>query len=277
MKIFNIEDGTKVVYVQMNDLGMLSHYEKKIPASIFLQVFSDVTIIDDRNRWEFQRFTDPSEVEFFQNVDWIVDYKVYRHMREEEIVGHGQLIADEMNEIANEFNNYLEEERRQHMDLPYKHELLDFKFHSLPEILWLKQGYKTMPIPEVPDSDGFTLSDENDEFPYIVKQGLNPLQMLLFRKDGKPIGSREKIPMGFIQSAGGLLIIDNTEKNEFFGDFEMSRKMSEDNKYLITTYRIITPEEKEKMEKASAKQKEQMKLGKRIKNAFGKLVDHIKR
>lgn len=279
MKIFNKEDGVEVVYVQMNDLAMLTHYEDEIPASIFLQVFTDITIIDDRNRWEFQRFVDPDTIEFFKKADWVVDYKFYRHMKEDEIMGHGQVMADELNAVANEYNSYTEEERKDHQDLRMRHELLEFKFYSIREILWLKQGHRVMPIPVVPDCDGFTVNGDDDDFPYVANQGLNPTQMLLSRKDGKPLDSEEEVPIGFVQSAESLLMIENTEKNEFFGEFERIREFSEDSKYFVTTLRIITPEEKEKKEqsKTTANSQERMTLSKKVKDAWNRIRECLKR
>lgn len=273
MKIFNKEDDKEVVYVALNDLGMLTRSDLPIPACIFTQVFSKPLIINDQNRWEFIRFTDPIAIAFFKNADWIVDYKFYRHMTEEELISHGQAISDEMNNIASKFNAYPENERKNHYDLKEKHDLLDHKFHSLPPILWLKQGYMTMPIPEVPDSDGFKLkSDTNNSFPYTIAQGLNPLQMLLYRNDGEILSKSEILPLGLLQSADSLLITNNLEKNEFFGDFEKTTKLSDNQKYFITTFRIITPEEKEAKEKTSKQKEEPLTLSKKIKQALSKLI-----
>ena len=80
MKIFNVENGVKKVYVQMNDIMMLTHSDISIPASIIEKVFSDVVIVNDSNRMNFVEFTQPNEVEYFDYLDWIIDYKQSRYL-----------------------------------------------------------------------------------------------------------------------------------------------------------------------------------------------------
>jgi hypothetical protein len=126
-----------------------------------------------------------------------------------------------------------------------------------------------MPFPVVPDHDGFRVN--NDDCPYIAQQGINPLQVLIFRKDGKVLDEKkELIPNGLVDAAEMILINSNLEHNEFFGDFERSRKISDDGKYVVTTFRIITPQEKAKKSAAGKTHTTEgkMTLGKRIKNWF---------
>ena len=54
------------VYVQKNDMGFLNQTDLLIPVSVFLKVFGNgITIIDDSNRFEFIKFEDKEEIEFF--------------------------------------------------------------------------------------------------------------------------------------------------------------------------------------------------------------------
>ena len=65
MKIVNIEDGKKKVYVQLNDVMMLMQLDGTIPAEVMEKIFSDVFIVTDENRFEFAEFVEPSTVKFF--------------------------------------------------------------------------------------------------------------------------------------------------------------------------------------------------------------------
>lgn len=281
MKIFNEENGVKKVYVQLNDIAMLMHSDTLILASVMKRFFYDVFIVTDENRFEFCEFTDPEELEYFEGMDWIVDYKKYRNLTEEQLIAAGQAIAEEMNQIAQTYNSYTPEEREQHQDMLARHEHLDYKMKSLAEVLWLKKGIRIMPFPVVPDSDGATLVADDDHFAYVAHQGLNPLQMIISRKDGKKMDvSTTSIPMGFLQSADMIVVNQNLENNEFFGDFELKRELSEDGKALLTTYRIITKEEKEDHSlaatKAKEEEKENRKLSKRIFNGLAKFFQDRK-
>ena len=269
MKIVNIEDGKKKVYVQLNDIMMMMQFGSTIPSEVMEKHFMNMFIVTDENRFEFSEFTDPHTVEFFEQCEWIPDFREFKDLTEEEIIANGQKIGQLMNEVAMQWNGMTPEEREENEDIYNRHESLEFKMHSTAEILWTKQGHRVMPFPTVPDYEGFKV--DNEDCPYMAQQGINPLQVLIFRKDGKVLDEKkEVIPQGLVEAAEMILVNSNLDHNEFFGDFERSRKLSDDGKYVVTTFRIITPEEKDKRNGVikSNTPEEKMTLGKRIKNWF---------
>lgn len=275
MKIFNIENEKMKVYVQLNDVMMLMHLDGTIPAEVMEKIFSDVFIVTDENRFEFAEFVEPSTVKFFEECDWIPDFRHYKNMTDDEIIADGQVMAEEKNELAIKWNGMDEDTRKKNADVIQRYEQLEFKMHSTAEILWTKQGHRVMPFPVVPDYDGFKVA-EQEGCPYVAQQGLNPLQVLVFRVDGKKLDEkRESFPQGLIQATESILINDNLEHNQFFGDqFERTRAVSDDGKYLVTTFKIIPPkivEEKEEvLEETNApvtkSQDKPRSLAKRFKN-----------
>ncbi len=136
------------VYVQKNDIAYLTHTDLPIPASIFTKVFgNDIAIIDDSNRYEFEKFEDAREINFFKKLDWIVDYNLVKDLSDDEIIKMGQSVAQLKNQIAQKFNSMSEGEREKHLDMVTQCELLDFKIYSLRDILWYKQGHLKMTLP----------------------------------------------------------------------------------------------------------------------------------
>ena len=136
------------VYVQKNDIGFLSTTDFVVPASIFLKVFgSGKLIIDDRNKYEFVRFDDAREVDFFRNVDWILDYGECRRLSEEEIIKMGKEIAQSKNNLARIFNGMSNEERKKNIIMVEECERLEFKMYSLRDFLWFCQGHIKMILP----------------------------------------------------------------------------------------------------------------------------------
>ncbi len=139
----------KAVYVQKNDIAYLTHTDLPIPASIFMKVFgSGVVIIDDHNRYEFERFEEGDEIEFFKSLDWIVDYHSVKDLSDGEIIEIGQNIAQTKNQIAQKFNSMSGDEREKNFEMVTQCELLDFQMYSLRDILWFKQGHLKMTLPE---------------------------------------------------------------------------------------------------------------------------------
>lgn len=144
MKIF-LNDS---VYVQKNDIGYLSHTDRAIPASIYTKVFSSgITIINDSNRYEFVKFSEPSEIEFFEQLDLIVNYDDYKDLSKEEIIDAGNKINEERNNIAEIFNAMSDEEKERNMNLYTKCDELEFKVLSIRDILWYKEGHLKLKMP----------------------------------------------------------------------------------------------------------------------------------
>ncbi len=265
MKIFNVENGVKKVYVQMNDIMMLTHSDKPIPASIFEKVFSDVVIVNDSNRMDFVEFTQPNEIEYFDFLDWIVDYKQTRYLSKEDIMEKRKEIANEMSEIAHKSISITDENYKDNQSLIKRLELLDYKMKSLGEILWVKQGHKQMPFPVVPDSDGFSfVGDDNCE--YEIRASLDPNKILLFRKDGKKLSNDDRIPQGFLQMGMSIAIMERNEKNAFTGDYEMSNSLTEDNQYFVTEFKVKSYDNSHEEQEEVKEEKGIKRLVKRIFN-----------
>ena len=138
------------MYVQKNDMAHLNSSGLSIPASIFMQVYGKgITIIDDSNRYEFIEFSKPEDIEFFKGIDWIVDYNEVKDLTEEQLIELGQSVGDAKNEKIYKFNIMPVENRRQQyeqvtMDL----ELMDFKMFTIRDIIMLKRGQLSFPLPK---------------------------------------------------------------------------------------------------------------------------------
>lgn len=144
MKIITSE----AVYVQKNDIGFLNQTDLPIPASIFLKAFGNgITIIDNSNRFEFVKFEEESEIEFFKNLDWIVDYDSVKDLDESQIIELGQAVAQQKNNIATQYNSMTNDERRKNEHMVFECERLDFKMYSLRDALWFKQGHLQFDLP----------------------------------------------------------------------------------------------------------------------------------
>ena len=136
-------------YVQKNDIAYLYHTNIEIPASIFIKVFGkDIVIIDDNNRYEFEKFEDANEIEFFSKLDWIVDYNLVKDLSVDQIIEVGKQLAQTKNQIAKKFNAMSQKNRMKNYEMVTQCELLDFEMHSLRDIVLCKQGYLDMDLPK---------------------------------------------------------------------------------------------------------------------------------
>lgn len=168
MKI--ITDNT--VYVQKHDLIFLNHTGLPYPPSIAIKVCS---IVDDKNRYDFVAFDKPEEIEFFKNIDWMIDYNAVKDLSEEEIIALGQRIVKERDDIALKINSMSYKERKQNINMVSEWKLLKFKMYSLRDFLLFKKGHIKMELPEEVDfSTGF-----------IQEKGIRKLINTIFNKKKK--------------------------------------------------------------------------------------------
>jgi len=140
-------------YVQKNDLIRIMEFTLEMPASVMMKIYGDgekiqITIVDDRNRYDFVKFDQQHEMEFFEKLDWIVNWDEVKDLSEDEILELAYKINDEKNAVATRWNNMSTEERERNQKLHTEYEALDHKMWSLRDTLWFRQGHIKMTFPE---------------------------------------------------------------------------------------------------------------------------------
>lgn len=232
MKIFNEEKSKRVVYVQRNDLAILDSSSLTIPGSCLI-----TGLVDDSNRFNFVRFEDPRIVEFFEGIDWIVDYKSLKGRDDEEFADAYNEVVSEMNNIADAYNGLLEFERKDHQDMLERYELLEYKKNSICSIYDALNGKIDMPFPLVPDCDGFSVEMGMGEV-YRARGCFEPGKFVVFKMDGSRFERGESLPYGFIQNAIAYSAMKDGNRCAFIGSYSFTPQISEDGKSIIVTYHI---------------------------------------
>lgn len=137
------------VYVQKDDIIHLYQSDLFIPESVFMKFFDgESVVINDSNRYDFVKFEEKPEMEFFQNIDWMIDYNEVKDLNEDEFISVGQKIARDKNELAQIINSMPKSEKQRYMATVNKYELLEHKLYSLRNVLWFKQGHIFIRLPE---------------------------------------------------------------------------------------------------------------------------------
>lgn len=139
----------KAVYVQKNDLGYLFSSDIPIPASIYLQAAGpEFMIINDTNRYDFVKFEEDSEIEYFNGMDWMVEYSEVKDLPVGDILGLEEDIITKRNGIASKFNEMSQDEKKKNYSMVQQCELLQFKMFSLNDIVKMKSGKLSIELPE---------------------------------------------------------------------------------------------------------------------------------
>lgn len=75
MKVFNIENNKKILYVQLRDIKILKKgFEDSIPESIKKEIFVYLNQANNNTLNDFIRFDNEDVINFYNSIDWIIDY-----------------------------------------------------------------------------------------------------------------------------------------------------------------------------------------------------------
>ena len=132
------------VYVQKKDIYFLNQTGYVVPNSIYIKLGVDVV----NNSFEFVKFDGKDEIEFFKNIDFIIDYDSIKDLDEDDIIRKVISVAQEKNNVAQFLASIPISQYIKNMHMIDECERLDFKIDSLRDVLWYKQGYIEMEFPE---------------------------------------------------------------------------------------------------------------------------------
>ena len=133
------------IFVQRNDITYLNQSNLEVPTSIF---GNGVSTTCNVNKYDFIEFKEKEEIDFFKNIDWLIDYNEVKDLSEDEIIRLIENTLKERNETEQKFNFMIPKQKKKNINLLFQCELLDFKKYSLRDILWFKQGKIKMNLPE---------------------------------------------------------------------------------------------------------------------------------
>jgi hypothetical protein len=132
MKVIKKEKDKDVIYVQKGDLGFLNMCDEDIPASIYMKTFcQEITIIDERNRLDYIKFDESEEVNYFMNLQFILNFNEYENLSLEDIESKGKEIADSINEIVDKYNLMNEKDKKNNTSLISQYEKLEYLYNSV--------------------------------------------------------------------------------------------------------------------------------------------------
>jgi len=248
MKIFNRENDSDVVYVQKMDLTMLSSVNELIPKSVKDAI--DSTSFSESSGKDFVKFTSSDEVRFFSSLSWIIDYGKYISAGENYIESVRKDFVKQKDELFKKYEAMTDKEKAKDREVSVEHNLLVYKIRGLDEIIKMRNDESDVKVPLVPNGYKSSFTGD-DSIPYEMRPALDPNKILLYRKDGKALSLDEKIPLSFLQMGMSIAMLERENTGYVAGDYDVSRYLSDDNKYFVTEYKLQKYIDEEEIEKSS--------------------------
>ena len=247
MKIRNIEENREKIYVQLKDLKKLIFKKDYVPENI------KHLMKTNKRDTEFIEFTNPKDINFFQNQKWIVDYKEIRDLSKEELKEKAQELINKLNILGHAITVLKKEnDNKAYYNILKDYNLLKHTIDSFDDVYCLKQGYNSIPFPNVIDHNGITLQAENDSYysNLEIHSSINPNAFILCKKDRTPYTRKDKIPERIMKQASTIMVFNYLEQTDFNDNFTLQTEISEDQKNIIlklkTIKKEIIPTKKEK-------------------------------
>lgn len=137
-------------YVQINDLSFLRNHADlvDIPSSVVEKVFCKPFECTNRNKYQFIEFNQSEEIEFFNDLDYSVNYLEFKCLTDEEIRRCANKLIEKRNVLCDEIKKLKKEYESISVDWLFERESLEFKINSLKEIMFFNQGKLKMKLPE---------------------------------------------------------------------------------------------------------------------------------
>lgn len=221
------------VYVEKNDIAFLATTNSEIPKSIFMKIFKNGSFCYNNNKWSFLKFEGKESIEYFKQLDWIIDYNDVRNLSEEEFIQIDDAIADKKERIENAFNIISIDAYLKNYNMILEWEKLNHIMYSLRDILWFKKGFLIKDLAIIPAEREFAF-DEHEKCEYQISADYNKL--LVSRKDGKVLSDSDSVLYGFNENEISITIEKNNLKNSLLEDYGIKRFITDDCQYFVIQF-----------------------------------------
>ena len=140
------------LYVQVKDISFIIHVFPFIssicPKKILTRCLNKVFICNDNNKYSFMEFSDIEEINFFKNLNFIVDYDTYKDLTFKEIIRNVENIGNSLNDVVDRYNELDEKKQEQNKKkFTYLFETKYYKMNSIREIYKIKSGELKIDLP----------------------------------------------------------------------------------------------------------------------------------
>lgn len=136
------------IYVQKVDLEFLKYDARILPENILKSIFENPQIdLDDYEKYDLFKFDEPQDVEFFQKLDFIVDYTVIQDYNNDELKKYAETCQNEFESIAQQLYN-ADKNDLEYATMSFRYKVLSYRQISLYHIGEFKHGLLDMPLPK---------------------------------------------------------------------------------------------------------------------------------
>lgn len=138
---------TNAIYVQKVDLEFFHYNRRTLPASIIDKVFKNPQIdMDDYEKYDFIKFEEDDDIEFFQKTNWIIDYNYITSLSNEQIKQIGQDFLKQYDEVQRKLA-LIKSDNPLFPTLLNESAILNYQLRAINDALDIKNGLLKISLP----------------------------------------------------------------------------------------------------------------------------------
>lgn len=181
MKILNNENEVEQIYIQVKDILKIYQIYHKRP-SFLNNIFFNNIIIEDKNEKDFIKLSKKEEIDYFNQFDWIVDYKTIKNLKSNQLKLLFEQYSNMMNELINKIKSF-KQDNPERKKLQLEYDLLLYKIKDTHSIFGNSINENTLPLPLVVDSNKDKYIIKYYKQKYKMELCLDPNTVILSKED----------------------------------------------------------------------------------------------
>lgn len=137
------------IYIQMQDLYYLEATNLKIPMTIFSKSFgSNLVFQDNMSKYKFIKFTRISDVDFLNQLNFLIDYNTLKTLTDKELNIYLNKIKEKRDVIIKRINSMNKWEKMKNQKIIDERNDLDYKINSLYDYILYRNGKLFYKLPK---------------------------------------------------------------------------------------------------------------------------------
>ncbi len=149
MKVTHQENDSEIIYVQRADLEFLYAIHYPIPESITARLLTSPISNDTNKESDFFVFWRVEEINFFKNLDCIIDFQEFIDTSNSEIEEQAQKLYAQVEVITSTFNQMDEKSRINSLAMRQQHDCLAYQLDCLSKLYQLRLNNQEITIPKI--------------------------------------------------------------------------------------------------------------------------------
>lgn len=148
MKVIQQEGSQEVIYIQRVDLEFLYAIHYPMPESIIHYLLISPISNDTNKEADFFWFQQVEEINFFKDLECIIDYQKFLEASNDQIEVQAQELYDKIEALTSTFNQMSNQDKIKSLAIRQEHDCLAYRLDCLSKLYQLRLSNQEITLPK---------------------------------------------------------------------------------------------------------------------------------